>query len=179
MIIIPGALIAIVTFPGVIVHEAAHLFFCRLRKVPVFDAKFFQFDMTTAGYVIHGRSDNFTTEFLISTGPFIINTLLCFFICLPASVPYYYFDELPGFSVLLLWLGISIGMHAFPSTVDANNIWMLAKAEARKRNILAILSFPIVILIYFANALKFMWFDALFGLGIGVGLPALILSALQ
>ena len=89
------------------------------------------------------------------------------------------FDELPGFSVLLLWLGISIGMHAFPSTVDANNIWMLAKAEARKRNILAILSFPIVILIYIANALKFMWFDALFGLGIGVGLPALILSALQ
>ena len=41
MIIIPGWLIGLVTFPGVIVHEAAHLFFCKLRRVAVFDVCFF------------------------------------------------------------------------------------------------------------------------------------------
>ena len=32
MIPIPGILIALATFPGVIVHEAAHMLFCKLRR---------------------------------------------------------------------------------------------------------------------------------------------------
>jgi hypothetical protein len=37
MMIVPGFLIALVTFPGVIVREAAHMFFCKMRRVAVFE----------------------------------------------------------------------------------------------------------------------------------------------
>lgn len=40
--IIPGFLISIATFPGVIVHEAAHQLFCRLTKVAVLDVCYFR-----------------------------------------------------------------------------------------------------------------------------------------
>ena len=51
MFFIPGFLIAIVTFPGVIVHEAAHLFFCRWFKLEVYDVCFFRVG-NPSGYVI-------------------------------------------------------------------------------------------------------------------------------
>ena len=44
-------LISLVTFPGVIVHEAAHLPFCRLRRMPVVEVCFFRVG-NPAGYVI-------------------------------------------------------------------------------------------------------------------------------
>ncbi|MCL1920721.1 MAG: metalloprotease family protein [Kiritimatiellaeota bacterium] len=173
MIMIPGVLIAIVTFPGVIVHEAAHLLFCKWRKVPVMDACFFRVG-DPLGYVIHGGTDNFTTAFLISIGPFIINSLLCIFICLPAYAPVRVFGLSHPLSYVLLWLGVSIGMHAFPSMQDASNLWQAAKVAARRGNLLAIVSFPLVILIYLANCGRFFWFDYGYGLMLGWGLPWLL-----
>jgi hypothetical protein len=78
----------------------------------------------------------------------------------------------------LLWLGVSIGMHAFPSTVDAQQIWQSARAEVAKRNLLALLAFPFVILVFIANLLRVIWFDALYGFFIGVIVPGWILGAL-
>lgn len=174
MIFIPGIVIAVLTFPGVIVHEAAHQLFCRLRKVPVFDVKYFQFDMKTAGYVVHADAPDFTSNFLISLGPFFLNTLLCMLICFPASIAFHVFDDHNLFNYFLVWLGVSIGMHAFPSNQDANVIWAKAREAAKKKNPLAIASFPIVILIYIANVLRVVWFDALYGIFIGIILPSLI-----
>lgn len=37
-------LITLVTFPGVIVHEAAHMLFCRVRRVAVLDVCFLRFE---------------------------------------------------------------------------------------------------------------------------------------
>ncbi|OHD14599.1 MAG: hypothetical protein A2086_15670 [Spirochaetes bacterium GWD1_27_9] len=176
--IIPGIIIAVLTFPGVIVHEAAHMLFCKLRRIPVLDVKFFQFDMNTTGYVVHGDPKDFTSTFLISIGPFFLNTLLCVIICFPAALPYYLFNESNFISIFLIWLGVSIGMHAFPSTQDASVLWEKATTEAKKFNILAILSLPIVVLIFIANALKFIWFDAIYGAFIGIFLPGLIFKNL-
>ncbi|MBK7945022.1 MAG: DUF3267 domain-containing protein [Flavobacteriales bacterium] len=111
MFFIPGFVIAAVTFPGVIVHEAAHMFFCRLRKVAVFEAVFFQFG-DPAGYVTHERTEDFNSTFLISMGPFFINTLLCLLICFPAYLPMSFFHQSDPLNLLLMWLGLSIGMHA-------------------------------------------------------------------
>lgn len=169
--IIPGILISIATFPGVIIHEAAHMFFCKLRRVAVLDVKFFQFDMNTTGYVIHTDPEDFTSSFLISVGPFIINSLLCIVICFPAVLPYTVFDDLSWFSMFLIWLGVSIGMHAFPSNQDASELWRKARAELKNRNLLVILSFPLVIIIYVANILSVLWFDVIYGLSIGILLP--------
>jgi hypothetical protein len=170
---IPGFLIAIVTFPGVIVHEFAHLFFCRLRKVAVFQVCYFRVG-NPAGFVIHENTSNFNTTFLISMGPFFVNTVLCLLICLPAYIPINVFGLSHPLSYFLMWLGVSIGMHAIPSNQDAKNIYSQAKDKAKEKNILAILSFPIIGLIYVFNLLRFFWADLIYGVAIGVGLPALL-----
>ncbi len=175
MIIIPGFLIALVTFPGVIVHEAAHLFFCKLRRVAVFDVCYFRIG-NPSGYVIHENPNNFTSSFLIAVGPFIINSFLCVLFCFPALVPVRMFGKEDLICYFLIWLGISIGMHAFPSTQDAKVLWDQAKKSASLFNPLAILSFPLVGLIYLANLLRILWLDYLYGIGLGFVLPEILLN---
>jgi len=173
MFFIPGELISILTFPGIIVHEFAHMFFCKVRKIAVLDACYFRIG-NPAGYVIHESTANFTTTFLVSMGPFIINTLLCLLICLPAYMPIKFFDIEHPLSYFLIWLGVSIGMHAIPSNQDASNVYEQAKEEVKHHNILAIISFPLVGLIYVFNVLRFFWADLLYGIAIGIGIPSLI-----
>ena len=62
--IIPGWIISILTFPGVIVHEAAHMLFCRMRGVAVLEACFFRFG-NPAGYVVHDEINDFNSAFLV------------------------------------------------------------------------------------------------------------------
>lgn len=170
---IPGILVAIATFPGVIVHEAAHMLFCKWRGIAIIDVCFFRFG-NPVGYVIHEEPADFTSSFLVSVGPFIVNSVLCVLICLPAFVPVKVFGLEHPLSYALLWLGISIGMHAFPSIQDGRGLWQAARKAAAHGNILAIISFPLVLVIYAANVLSFFWLDYLYGIGIGLGLPALL-----
>lgn len=177
---IPGIIISFLTFPGVIVHEAAHMFFCKLRGVAVLEAVFFQVDPdgnifsdTPVGYVIHEDTDNFVSSFLISMGPFFINTFLCLIICFPAYMPISYFDLGHPLSYFLMWLGLSIGMHAIPSNQDANNLIEQAKEKAKSGNLLAIISFPLIALVYVLNFLSFVWADLIYGAAIGIGIPSL------
>jgi hypothetical protein len=175
MIPIPGWLIALVTFPGVIVHESAHLLFCRLRGLAVLDVCFFRLG-NPAGYVIHEKTADFTSTFLVATGPFIVNSLLCVFFCFPAFVPVRVFHQSNPLSYFLIWLGISIGMHAFPSTTDAKNLWAAAREAVKGGNVLAVVTFPLVVVIFAANLLSVFCFDYLYGLALGFGLPALLLK---
>jgi hypothetical protein len=177
MIIIPGELIALFTFPGVIIHEAAHMLFCKLGGVAVLDVCFYRWG-NPAGYVVHEEPPNFRSAFLISVGPFIINSLLCILFCFPAFVPIRIFQLHDPISYFLLWLGLSIGMHAIPSMTDANGLWKQAQKAAAKFNPLAIISFPLVIVIYVANLGRFFWLDLMYGFAIGLGLPELVLKKL-
>jgi len=173
MFIIPGFVISIATFPGVIVHEVAHMLFCKLRRVAVLDVCFIRMG-NPAGYVAHEEVEDFNTAFLISVGPFLVNSLLCMLICFPAFFPVRVFGLEHPLSYVLLWLGLSIGMHAFPSNQDAKLLYQQAQKAASSLNPLAIISFPLVVLIYIANILSFFWADLIYGVAIGLGLPALI-----
>lgn len=170
---IPGEIISIATFPGVIVHEFAHVLFCKWRKVPILEVSYIRFG-NPSGYVIHEATTDFKSTFLISMGPFFVNSLLCFLICFPAYMPISFFEIQHPLSIFLMWLGISIGMHAIPSGQDASNIYLQAKEEVKNKNVLAILSYPIVGLIHVFNALRILWIDAFYAFGLGVGLPSLI-----
>jgi hypothetical protein len=174
MMLIPGQLVTLATFPGVIVHEVAHMWFCKLRGVAVFDVCFFRFG-NPAGYVAHEEIEKFSTALLVSVGPFIVNSLLCMFICFPAFLPMYRFGVKSLPSYFLLWLGISIGMHAFPSIGDGRALYQQAKKAASSGSILAMLSFPLVVLIYLANIGNIFWLDYAYGAAIGLGLPAMLL----
>ncbi len=173
MFFIPGEIISVLTFPGVIVHEFAHMLFCKIRKVAVLDACYFRFG-NPAGYVVHENTSNFNTTFLVSMGPFFVNTILCLLICLPAYMPIKYFNIDHPLSYFLIWLGVSIGMHAIPSNQDANNVFEQAKESIKHKNALAILSFPVVGLIYVFNILRFFWVDVFYGVAIGIGIPSII-----
>lgn len=175
MIIVPGWLVASATFPGVVVHEAAHFLFCRLRRVAVFDVCFFRFG-NPIGYVIHEPPESFLSTFLICLGPFFVNTILCFLVCLPAVVPSSVFHKTDVVNFFLLWLGVSIGAHAFPSHHDANILWSSAWAQLKRGNFLAALSIPFVVLTHVARVLSIFWFDVIYGVAVGVGLPLLLIE---
>lgn len=177
MFFIPGPVIAILTFPGVILHEAAHLFFCKLFKLHVYDVRFLQFG-NPAGYVIHSKTDNFTALFFVSMGPFFGNTLLCILFCTAAFLPVWELKVVDPLAYFFYWLGLSIGMHAFPSTGDLSNLWEIAPTRAKQGNILAILSLPLIGLLYVLNLARVIWADLGYGLAVGVLGPIALFRAL-
>jgi hypothetical protein len=177
MIIIPGFLIALVTFPGVIIHEAAHLLFFRLTGLAVFAVCFFQLK-NPAGYVVHEQTDDFHKTFLANMGPFFINTFLCILFCSAAFLPIWELkiDDYLGY--FFYWLGISIGMHGFSSAQDLSHIWKLASRDVKKGNLLAIVSYPIVVILYPLNFPRIVWADLGYGIAVGVLAPLAIFKAL-
>jgi hypothetical protein len=177
MFFIPGPIIALLTFPGVIVHEAAHLFFCKLFKLPVYNVCFLRFG-NPAGYVLHEKTDDFTTLFCVSIGPFVGNTLLCVIFCTAAFLPVWELKVSDPLAYFFYWLGLSIGMHAFPSTGDLSNLWEMAPARAKRGNILAIVSLPLVAVLYVMNFARVVWADLGYGIAVGVLGPIALFRAL-
>lgn len=177
MFFVPGIIIQIITFPGVIVHELAHQLFCRLYKVPVFKVVYFQTANPT-GYVIHEKTASPIQTIMISIGPFIINTLLGALISLPASMPVFDLNNAGPLDYLLIYLGVSIAMHAFPSRGDAKNVLEIAKSPETPLWI-RVLGYPIVGLIYVGSLGSFFWLDLIYGIGVAVGLPHLIIACFK
>jgi len=154
-----GAFVAIVTFPGIILHEWAHKFCCDRCHVPVLKTCYFRLG-NPAGYVIHGPVDNFGKAFLIATAPFLINTVaaVAFF---SVSVAF-----LSGLSLYILcWLGISTAMHSFPSSQDADNLWDSSK-NAWRRNPLVLFSFPVIGLMKLGGLVNNVWLDLIYAVAL-------------
>jgi hypothetical protein len=177
MFFIPGPVIAALTFPGVIVHETGHLFFCRLFRLAVYDVCFFRFG-NPAGYVIHERTDNFTASFFVSMGPFFVNTLLCMVFCTAAFLPVWELKVQDPLAYFFYCLGLSIGMHAFPSKEDLSNIWELAPERAKHGNLLAVLSLPLIGILYVLNYARIIWADLGYGIAVGILGPIALFRAL-
>ena len=174
--IIPGFLISLVTFPGVIVHELAHQLFCRWFKVPVFKVVYFQMS-NPVGYVLHEIPSKKWQSIMISIGPFILNSIIGALVAFPAVLPVVKFNTGTPLDYLLIYLGVSIAMHAFPSTGDANAIWQVMK-DKKTSWAVKILGYPIVGLIYAGALGSFFWLDLIYGVAIAFGLPNLIVSLL-
>ena len=163
MFLIPGWVIAVLTFPGVIIHEFAHKIACDLTGVHVYRVCYFRIG-NPAGYVEHAPPKTYKQAFVISTAPFIVNSAIAvaiFAIAVktPSTIKIFGIE----FKYILYWLGISIAMHAFPSSHDAKNVWDFTW-KVWRRNPLVILGIPVVVLIYIANALSYFWFDAIYAL---------------
>jgi hypothetical protein len=177
MIIIPGFLISLATFPGVVVHEAAHMLFCRLFDLAIFDVCFFRLG-NPAGYVVHEPTRDFKTAFFVSMGPFFLNTLLCVVFCSAAFLPVWELEIADPLAYFFYWLGLSIGMHAFPSPHDLKIVWSLAGQAARQSNPLAIASYPIVAVLMVLSYMRVIWADLGYGIAVGILGPLAIFRAL-
>jgi hypothetical protein len=171
-----GIITSLLTFPGVIVHELSHQLFCWYFKVPVFKVVYFQLG-NPAGYVQHGAVKNKAQDILISVGPFFVNTVMGALISLPAALPVFTLHTASPLDYLLIYLGVSIAIHAFPSRGDANAVWHSIREEGTP--IWAkIVGYPVVGLIYLGSLGSFFWLDVLYGIGVAVALPNLIIYLL-
>jgi hypothetical protein len=174
MFFVPGILITIATFPGVIVHELAHQLFCRWFKVPVFKVVYFRVG-NPAGYVQHEVITNKWQSMVVSVGPFFVNTIMGALIAFPAAMPVFKFDNASPLDYVLIYLGVSIAMHAFPSTGDAKAILNDLK-EAETSILVKIVGYPVIGLIYVGSLGSFFWLDLLYGIGVAIGFPKLIVT---
>ncbi|NGM68322.1 DUF3267 domain-containing protein [Natronolimnobius sp. AArcel1] len=165
------------SIPGVVVHEFAHESACRLVGVRVLEVVYFQLG-DPAGYVRHEQPARYRETFVICVAPFLVNTAVALVAFVGLTLVVGTLEEpaslesvlsapqqtlLAGFG--LAWLGLSVGMAAFPSTGDANQLWTRSRLEW-KRSPLVLLGLPVVAVIYLANVLSWLWADVLYTLGL-------------
>ncbi len=144
---------SLLTAPGVVVHELGHAFFCWVAGIKIHKIKLFQFDKTTAGFVTHDEPHNFYQAIFISFGPLIANSLLTLFLCAKLTAPY-----IDWHKILYTWLAVAIGLHAIPSTGDAESLFRTSTSHLW-RNPLKIIGLPFVGVLYTLNFLKRIHFD--------------------
>lgn len=135
---IPGELIALITFPGVIIHEMAHQLACDIFYVPIYEVNYFRPLDATAGHVRHADTRNFYTSFLIGVAPFVVNSIVCVIFTLAQGIVFLYdtsFSESLSLDtilrMILYWAGLSIGFNAIPSKQDLS-LWNKANSYAGK-----------------------------------------------
>jgi Putative zincin peptidase len=174
MFFVPGPLIALATFPGVIIHELAHQLFCRWFRVPVLKVCYFRVG-NPAGFVIHELPTKSYQSLFISIGPFLINTLLGALIAAPAALPVIKFATGDLLDYLLIWLGVSIAMHAIPSTGDAKSLWQSVKGPGVS-SVVRFMAAPIIGIIYLAVLGRIFWLDLIYGIAVAVGIPTLLVA---
>lgn len=155
-------------------HEMAHQLFCRWCRVPIFDVCYFRVG-NPSGYVIHENPRKPSQQIWIGVGPFLVNTIVGALVAFPAAIPMLKFDAGQPIDFLFIWLGISIAMHAFPSTGDAKSIWHgISSPEVPL--LAKLIALPVVALIYVGAIGSFFWLDVLYGAAVALALPSLITS---
>lgn len=109
-------------FPGVVLHEFAHLLACILVGAKVTDVEFFS---PTGGHVTHLKPKlKKIGTFVISLFPLIIGTLLIILL-----LPYIKSDDLSVLGiflkVIIFYLLTTVTITMFPSSKDFSNAWFL------------------------------------------------------
>lgn len=175
MIIIPGEVIAVLTFPGVVMHEISHRLMCDFFKIPVYEISYFNKGSRRAGYVIHERTSSLTKSLLIGIAPLFINSILCMILTFPFNLPVWITGQsIPTlFNIVLWWTGISMGANAFPSDQDVANVFALAQEGSRSVGSLKAIS-AICFIVRFLNHLSQAWLDFIYAFLISLILPYLI-----
>ena len=113
-------LLSWLTFPGVIVHEFAHAWACRKLGIRVEKVRYLRFG-NPMGYVLHERPTSARAHILVATAPFFMSSLFALLaggiscLGLSSALPP---DVRDGLFCLMLWLGFSSALHAFPSSGD-------------------------------------------------------------
>lgn len=169
MFFIPGPIISLLTFPGVIVHELAHQLFCWVCRVAVLDVCYIRFG-NPAGYVVHEAPRRGVDTLLIGTGPFLVNTLLGALIALPAVIPAFTFGAGTPLDYALIWLGVSIAMHAFPSIQDAKGMWRVVR-DPQAHPLTRAAALPLVALVGLGAIGSVVWLDVIYGFAVVRLLP--------
>lgn len=153
-----GILIQVITFPGIIFDQFANKLTCNLLDIDIHDIKYLQFE-TPISYIVHDIPESYFKIFSLSVIPFIISTL-CAILLFTIG---YFFDNESIMYAILCWLGISIAAHAFPTNENGDLLWNKSISEVKAGNYFALIGFPLVLVIYFARLLHYVWLDIIYG----------------
>jgi len=165
-----GIFLTALTFPGVMVREAAHLMFVRMMKLAIFDVRFLEL-APPFGHVQHEHANHFGAALLETLGPFAINSGLCMLFCWAVFLPVWELRIFDPLAYLFYWLGLSMGVHALPGTADIKHLWKLTPAAARRGNVLALLLFPLIGTLRALESVRVLWPGVAYAAAIGVGVP--------
>ncbi len=135
------------TFPGVILHEVSHKLCCDLAGIRVQEAKYFSLG-DPMGYVLHDKVTRYRDAYLITIGPFIVNTVfaMAMFVLPCFSLPFVV-------DIIFLWLGISFAVRAMPGDGESQGLRRWSERRALQ-NPLLFLGYPLVIITTFLKPLK-------------------------
>ena len=110
----------------------------------------------------HGQYDHWYQCVLISSGPFFVNSLIGVLLAFIVVMNSSYSEDLVFIDIFLIWLSVSIAMHAIPSRGDAKSMWKAVSGN--KAPFLAkIIVSPIIAIIYLLSWGSFFWLDLIYG----------------
>lgn len=125
IVFIPGWFIALLTFPGVILHEMAHKFFCDIYHIPVYHVSYFTAS-SRAGHVIHENVADARQRAIISLAPLLVNSVVALLFLSPWLVPLslgtHFLSTYTRLDLFLFWVGLSCGFNALPSKIDLMHV---------------------------------------------------------
>ncbi|MBV9391986.1 MAG: hypothetical protein JOY96_08860 [Verrucomicrobia bacterium] len=165
-----GWLVWLLTFPGRIIRVVSYRMLCDINKVEVFEVDYFR------GTIALGEIPSLGTALFIATAPLCVNTLLCAVLTFPAALPMAIGAEnMPPSLLFLFWLGISIGMNAFPDR--KYSLYLIERGSiSEKRKVLNRFARGLCLLFGLANFLKRFWFDFIYALLVSISSSSLIVS---
>jgi hypothetical protein len=151
------------TFPGIVVQQAARKLLCHATGTEVTDVCWFRWEQPT-GYVVHEDPNAVWKQYLIGLGPVLVSLVVAVVTALLALpfAPKGNAVSLP--SILLCWIGVSVAAHAFPNRTDAGSIWALAWEAEDAPVWTRVLSVPVVGMVYLFALSRFLGLDLIFGL---------------
>jgi hypothetical protein len=163
------------TFPGVVVHEFAHAWACRVMGIHVVKICYLRIG-NPLGYVLHERPAYTVQHIMVAVAPFFVSTCVALSVSSMASALFLRHTLFEFNDILIpsaMWLGFSIALHAFPSSGDADALW--DDVRSREVGLFAkLLLVPVVGLIHLTGLGARVWLDALYAI-IVVAVPPLIM----
>ena len=143
--------ISYLTFPGIVLHETAHLLACWFSGTKVKSVRFFRFD-GGGGDVTHLFPNSYIKMFFIALCPLVVNTFLSYLLL---SYTFSSLDTIWYLFYLKIWAGFCFALHSLPSIQDANSLLEYSKNLGGLFGILFfIISLPIFIIFWILNHLR-------------------------
>jgi hypothetical protein len=174
---IPRQIVALATFPGVVLREVTDLLFCRWCEVAVLEVCYFQLG-NPSGYVRYEPNLNLRKSFSMVIGPFFLNSLLGMVIAFPVVLQMMEFQVFTPSSSILAWLGVSIATQALPSP---ENVARLGEAleDDKSSPRLHALATPMLGLVRLVSAGRLLGLNLVYGCAAVAALPAVLLLFLR
>ncbi len=125
IIIIPPFITTILTFPGVILHEMAHKFFCDYYNIDVFKVAYFR-PSSKAGHVIHRPIFDPKQNAIIALAPLFVNSLISILLLVPwmfmNTLGTSFMWQISLGDLFLIWVGFACALSALPSDTDTFHV---------------------------------------------------------